>query len=334
MTVRVFTGLKPTGQLQLGNYLGAIRPLLRLAADPDNDVLACVVDLHALTVDHDPARLRRRTFEMAVTLLACGLDPRARLFVQSSVPAHTELSYLLESTATYGEMRRMVQFKEKSRGRDSTRLSLLSYPALMAADVLAYRTEVVPVGDDQRQHLELATTLARRFNSRYGPVFAVPRGEIPPAAARVKDLRAPTEKMGKSGADGSGVVFLLDPPDVVAAKVRRAVTDADPVLDYDPAGRPGVSNLAVILAALSGRAPEDAMSGLSGSAALKEAVTEAVVETLTPIQRRYRELAGERSEMLRLLRDGADTAAAEAAATVSAARGAIGLLDVSGCSAS
>lgn len=328
MTTRVFTGLKPTGRLQLGNYLGAIRPLLDLVTDPANETLVCVADLHALTVDHDPRRLRALSLELATTLLACGLDPRARLFLQSSVPAHTELSYLLESTATYGEMSRMVQFKEKSTGRESTRLSLLTYPALMAADVLAYRTDVVPVGDDQRQHLELTATLARRFNARYGEVFTVPRGVLPAESARVKDLRDPTAKMGKSGADGSGVIYLLDHPDTVAAKVRRAVTDGDPALSYEVDGRPGVANLAVLLAALTGRTPEQALLGLGGAAALKAAVTEAVVATLEPLQRRYRELAADPAELLRLLRRGAESVEGDARATVGAARAAIGLLGV------
>ncbi|HEX6918683.1 MAG TPA: tryptophan--tRNA ligase [Actinomycetes bacterium] len=328
MTTRVFTGLKPTGRLQLGNYLGAIRPLLDHVTDPANETLVCVADLHALTVDHDPRRLRALSLELATTLLACGLDPRARLFLQSSVPAHTELSYLLESTATYGEMSRMVQFKEKSTGRESTRLSLLTYPALMAADVLAYRTDVVPVGDDQRQHLELTATLARRFNARYGEVFTVPRGVLPAESARVKDLRDPTAKMGKSGADGSGVIYLLDDPDTVAAKVRRAVTDGDPALSYDVDGRPGVANLAVLLAALTGRTPEQALLGLGGAAALKAAVTEAVVATLEPLQRRYRELAADPAELLRLLRRGAASVEGDARATVAAARAAIGLLGV------
>ncbi len=328
MTTRVFTGLKPTGRLQLGNYLGAIRPLLDLAADPDNDLLVSVVDLHALTVEHDPGRLRELTLEMAATLLACGLDPRAKLFVQSSVPAHTELGYLLESTATYGEMSRMVQFKEKSRGQESTRLSLLTYPALMAADILAYQTEVVPVGDDQRQHLELTATLARRFNGRYGSVFTVPRGVTPPEAARIRDLRDPTAKMGKSGADGSGVVFLRDEPDVIAAKVRRAVTDSDPSLAHDPETRPGVANLAVLLGALTDTPPARALEGLHGAAALKQAVADVLVERLAPIQKLYRELTDDRAELLALLAAGADAVSEDATRTVARARSAMGLLSI------
>ena len=328
MTTRVFTGLKPTGQLQLGNYLGAIKPLLRLAADPGNDVLACVVDLHALTVGHEPARLRELTLEMAATMLACGLDPRATLFVQSSVPAHAELCYLMESTATYGEMTRMIQFKEKSRGQGSVRLSLLTYPALQAADVLAYQTQVVPVGEDQRQHLELVVTLARRFNGRYGEVFTVPRQVIPAGAARIKDLRDPTAKMGKTGSDGSGAVFLADEPDVIVAKVRRAVTDSDPVLAFDPERRPGVANLAVLLGQFTDTPPQQALAGLHGSAALKRAVAEVLVESLRRIQKAYRDLIADRAALLGLLQRGADTADEVAADTVARAREAIGLLGV------
>jgi tryptophanyl-tRNA synthetase len=265
---------------------------------------------------------------MAATLVACGLDSRARLFVQSSVSAHTELSYLLESTATYGEMSRMVQFKEKSQGQESTRLSLLTYPALMATDILAYRTDVVPVGDDQRQHLELTSNLARRFNARYAEVFTVPRGVTPAQAARIKDLRDPTAKMGKSGADGSGVVFLRDAPDVIAAKVRRAVTDSDPVLTYEPGRRPGVANLAVLLGSLTGTSPERALEGLHGAAGLKSAVADSLVETLRPVQKVYDELTAEPAQLLARLCDGADTVAGIAAGTVADARTAMGLLAV------
>ncbi len=328
MTTRVFTGLKPTGRLQIGNYLGALRPLLDLAGDRENRLVVSVVDLHALTVDHDPARLRALTLEMATTLLACGLDERASLFLQSSVPAHTELAYLLESSATYGEMTRMIQFKEKARGQDTTRLSLLTYPALMAADILAYRTDVVPVGEDQRQHLELTTTLARRFNARYGEVFTVPGGVTPPTAARVKDLRDPTSKMGKSGAAGSGVLFVLEEPDVLVAKLRRAVTDSDPVLAYDPEARPGVANLAVILGALTATTPERALVGLRGAASLKGAVAEALVETLAPVRKVYRELAADPAHVLTRLRSGAESVVAVADRTVREAREAMGLVTV------
>jgi tryptophanyl-tRNA synthetase len=328
MTTRVFTGLKPTGKLQIGNYLGAIRPLMDLAAEPDNDVIVGVVDFHALTVDHDPATVRALTMEMAATLLACGLDPRTRLFIQSSIPAHTELAYLIECTATFGEMSRMVQFKEKSHGQDSVRLSLLTYPALMAADILAYQTEVVPVGEDQRQHLELTTTVARRFNAKYGDVFTVPRAVTPPETARVKDLRLPSSKMGKTGSDGAGVLFLRDAPDVLATKIKRAVTDAEPTLSFDPAGRPGVANLAILLGALTGMTPELALDGLAGASALKSAVTDAVIGTLEPIQKRYDELMDDPTVLNTLLAAGRDSLAPIATDTVARAREAMGLLAV------
>jgi tryptophanyl-tRNA synthetase len=328
MTTRVFTGLKPTGQLQIGNYLGAIRPLMDLAAEPNNDVIVSVVDFHALTVDHDPAVVRTLTMEMAATLLACGLDPRTRLFIQSSIPAHTELAYLIECTATFGEMRRMVQFKEKSHGQDSVRLSLLTYPALMAADILAYQTDVVPVGEDQRQHLELTTTAARRFNARYGDVFTVPRAITPAQTARVKDLRRPISKMGKTGSDGAGVLFLRDTPDVLAAKIKRAVTDAEPTLSLDPARRPGVANLAILLGALTGTTPQLALDGLAGASALKSAVTDAVIGTLEPIQKRYDELMADPTGLNTLLAAGRDSLEPIARDTLARAREAIGLLAV------
>ena len=324
-TTRVVTGLKPTGRLTIGNYLGAVRPTLSLAADPAHDTLVFVADLHAMTVDHDPAGLRARTREVAATLLACGLDQRAVLFRQSDVPAHSELAYLLECTATHGEMSRMIQFKEKAAGQRSVRLSLLTYPALMAADVLVHRAQAVPVGDDQRQHLELARTLAERFNARYGPVFVVPEGLTPDAAARVKDLRDPRSKMGKSATSTDGTVHVLDDPVRIAATVRRAVTDLDPVLAYDPDLRPGVANLAELLGALTDRTPQAALAGLHGAGALKAAVSEALVVTLRPVQERYAELTADPAALDGLLSDGARRAAASAAPTLADAKAAIGL---------
>lgn len=329
---RVFTGLKPTGQLQIGNYLGAIRPLLGVAADPDHDVTVAVVDLHALTIEHDHALLRERTLEMAATLLACGLDPSAQLFVQSTVPEHTELHYLLESVATYGEMHRMVQFKDKADGQASVRLALLTYPSLMAADILAHQAAQVPVGADQTQHLELARTVAGRFNARYGPVFTLPEALTSTGGAttgsRVKDLRTPTAKMGKSGAASEGVIYLLDTPDAIAAKVRRATTDSDPVLGYHPLERPGVTNLAVILGSLTATNPRTVLDGIHGSGNLKVAVTDALIETLAPIQQAYAQIRADEPELRRVLRAGADAVRPVAHATVAAAREAMGLVTV------
>ena len=322
---RLVTGLKPTGRLHVGNYVGAVAPLLDLASADDTEALVFVADLHAMTVEHDPGVLRERTRELAATLLACGLGDDATLFLQSAVPAHAELGYLLECTAAYGEMTRMIQFKEKSGSeRSSARLSLLTYPALMAADVLLYRADLVPVGEDQRQHLELARTLARRFNARYGPVFAVPEPAVPPAAARVRSLRNPAVKMGKSGM-ASGTVHLVDDPVRIAGAVRSAVTDLDPSLAYDPELRPGVANLAELLGALTGRTPQAALVGLRGAGALKAALTEALVETLRPIRARYLALVDDPAELDRRLASGAEVARGLAAPTLAAARDAIGL---------
>jgi len=322
---RLVTGLTPSGRLHVGNYVGAIRPLLALAARPSTSAIVFVADLHAMTYDHDPAQLRSDTRELAATLLACGLGGDATLFLQSTVSAHTELAYLLECTAAYGEMTRMIQFKEKAGSeRGAARLSLLTYPALMAADILLYRADAVPVGEDQRQHLELTRTLARRFNARYGDVFTVPAPVVPEAAARLKDLRLPSAKMGKSSA-GSGTVHLLDEPVRIAATVRAAVTDLDPVLAYDPELRPGVANLAELLGALTGRTPAAAIAGLRGAGALKAAVTEVLVETLRPIRARYLEFAADPAELDRRLVTGSVEAAALGAPTLAAARAAMGL---------
>src|SRR3954470_2144564 len=313
---RLVTGLTASGRLHIGNYVGAIRPLLDLAAAGTTRAICFVADLHAMTTDHDPGRLREHTRELAATLLACGLGDDATLFLQSAVPAHTELAYLLECTAAYGEMTRMIQFKEKAgRERSAARLSLLTYPALMAADILLYRADVVPVGEDQRQHLELTRTLARRFNARYGEVFTVPDAAVPPAAARVRSLRDPAVKMGKSGI-ASGTVLLLDEPVRIAAAVRSAVTDLDPALSYDPELRPGVANLAELLGALTRRTPEAALAGLRGAGALKAALTEALLETLRPIRERYLALVDDPAELDRRLARGAGLAAELAAPTL------------------
>jgi tryptophanyl-tRNA synthetase len=321
---RVVTGLTASGRLHLGNYLGAIQPLLRLAADPGTHALVFVADVHALTLEHDPAQLRARTRELAATLLACGLDADATLFVQSAVPAHIELGHLLESAVTYGELTRMIQFKVKGDGQESVRAALLTYPALMAADILVHQADAVPVGEDQRQHLELTRTIAQRFNARYGEVFTVPDGIVPPTAARIRDLRNPLAKMGKSTA-GPGTVCLTDTPVRLAAAVRAAVTDLDPELSYDPDLRPGVANLAEILGAATDRTPQAALLGLHGSGALKAAVTQALVETLQPVRERYTELIEDPAALDAVLAAGARAAAEHAAPTLTAARRALGL---------
>jgi tryptophanyl-tRNA synthetase len=311
--------LKPTGHLTLGNLLGALRPMA--AGQHDGDCFYGVADLHALTVAHDPARLRTLVREMATVLLAVGLD-RSTLFVQSRVPTHAQLAYLLECTAYTGELSRMIQFKEKGRGQPSTRVSLYTYPALMAADVLLYRPREVPVGDDQRQHIELTRDLAIRFNNAYGPVFTVPEITIPPAGARVMDLADPTSKMGKSGSDTSGVVRLLDPPDTIRRKVARAVTDSEtgPDAVRSSPEKPGVTNLLDILVACGGSA-----DGITTYGALKRAVTDAVVAELEPIQKRYAALAADPAYVTGVFDAGAARCREVTTPVLAAAEAAIGL---------
>lgn len=329
---RIFSGIKPTGHLTLGNYLGALRQWVAADQRPD-EALFCVVDLHALTVEHDPARVRRLSRQVATLFLASGLDPeKCTLFLQSHVDEHTRLSYVLECTATDGEMRRMIQYKEKSAraqaSGEGVRLSLLTYPVLMAADILAYGTEEVPVGEDQRQHVELARDLAVRFNQRYGHTFTVPKVTLPKVAARVMDLQDPTSKMGKSGGAGPGVVFMLDEPAVIRKKVMRAVTDSgDGGVVYDREARPGVANLLDVLGACTGGDPAALAEQYSGYGALKRDVADAVVELLRPVQERHAELAADPAAVEKVLREGAGRARELARPVVDRAYRAIGLLE-------
>jgi tryptophanyl-tRNA synthetase len=327
---RIFSGVKPTGHLTLGNYLGAVRRW----AEVDQhraEALFCIVDLHALTVDHDPGRVRRLSRQAATLLLASGLDPElCTVFVQSHVDEHARLSYVLECVATDGEMRRMIQYKEKAalerkRG-GSVRLSLLTYPVLMAADILAYGSDEVPVGDDQAQHVELTRDLAVRFNQRYGHTFVVPRATRPEVAARVMNLQEPTSKMGKSDDVGPGVVYLLDEPEAVRKKIMRAVTDSGQDVAYDPETRPGVSNLLEILAACEGGDPQTLSGGYDSYGALKKDTADAVVELLRPVQERHKELCTDSAYVEGVLRDGARRAREMARPTVDSAYDAIGLL--------
>lgn len=303
---RILTGFKPTGSLQLGNYVGAIRPLV----ERQDGALAFVADLHAMTVPHEPRRLRERTREAAKLLVACGLDPtRCTLYAQSHVAAHTTLHYLLECVATDGEARRMIQYKEK--GEQGSRLSLLTYPVLMAADILLYDIDEVPVGNDQRQHVELTRDLAIRFNTTYGKTFVVPKATHPAYAARIADLSDPRAKMGKTNASTAGVVFLLDEPDVVSRKIKRAVTDPGTEVRYDPDTKPGVSNLLEILAVCTGGDPKTEAERFTSYGQLKTTVADAVIALLEPIQERYRTV-----EVDEILRDGAAHARVIANATV------------------
>ncbi|MGW7008242.1 tryptophan--tRNA ligase [Streptomyces sp. NPDC054933] len=327
---RIFSGIKPTGHLTLGNYLGAVRRWAEVDQH-QADALFCVVDLHALTVDHDPGRVLRLSRQAATLLLAAGLDPDVcTVFVQSHVDEHARLSYLMECTATDGEMRRMIQYKEKAAREQerggSVRLSLLTYPALMAADILAYQADEVPVGDDQTQHVELARDLAVRFNQRYGHTFTVPKAVNPPVAARVMDLQDPVSKMGKSHAATAGIVYLLDEPEVVRKKVMRAVTDSGSEVVYAPATQPGVANLLDILAACTGTSPQALADDYDSYGALKKDTGEAVVELLRPLRERHARLCADPGHVDRVLREGAERARALARPTVDAAYEAVGLM--------
>jgi tryptophanyl-tRNA synthetase len=321
---RVFSGIKPTGPVQLGNLLGALRSWVR--DQHRADALFCVVDLHALTVPQDPDVLRSTTSELAQLLLAVGIDPEvSTLFVQSDVREHTELSWVLECTAAFGELRRMTQFKDKSEGADFVSAGLFTYPALMAADILLYDSDEVPVGEDQRQHLELTRDLAVRFNSRYGDTFVVPTATVPPVAARVMDLQEPTRKMSKSEDSPQGTILVLEDLDAVARKVKRAVTDTQNSVRYDPAEKPGVSNLLSILSACTGEAPGDLADGYSQYGPLKADTADAVVELLRPIQSRYADYAADPTGTRAILAAGADKARSLASVKMAIVRERLGL---------
>jgi len=318
----------PSGHLTLGNLLGAIQ---YWAADQrGDDSLYGVADLHALTIEHDPASVRAMTREQLGLLVAAGLDPeRSIIFVQSHVPGHVQLMWLLEAVAHDGELRRMIQYKEKSAQQQSVRSALLTYPVLMAADILLYDVRDVPVGDDQRQHLELARDLAIRFNQLYGDTFVVPRAVTPPVGARVMDLQDPARKMSKSAApDAPGTIRLLDPPEVIRRKVARAVTDSGREVVFNPGEKPGVANLLTILAACTGTTPEVAAAKVDSYRDLKEGVAEAVIALLAPLQERYAAVVADPGAIEAMARDGAARARRLAAPTLARAQEAIGLLAV------
>jgi tryptophanyl-tRNA synthetase len=318
---RRISGFKPTGPLQIGNYLGAIRPTVQ--GQHDHPTVAFIADLHALTVPHDPARLRELSLQVAGLLLAAGLDPdRTVLYRQSDLPAHAELHYLLECVAGYGEVHRMIQFKEKGGG-SGTRLSLLTYPVLMAADVLLHDIAEVPVGRDQRQHVELTRDIALRCNERYGPVFTVPEAVHPEVAARVADLADPTAKMGKTNAATNGVLFLLDPPDVLRRKIMRAVTDGGTEVEYDPERKPGVSNLIELISACTGDKSEKIAQSHDSYGALKATTAEAVLSVVEPLQKAYKAI--ETDDIEAALQEGAEKARERADATVRRVKEALGL---------
>lgn len=313
---RVLSGIQPTADsYHLGNYLGALKQWIDL--QNGHEAFYFIPDLHAITVEQDPAELRHRTISGAAQLIALGIDPEeSTLFVQSHVPQHAELTWVLGSFTGFGEAGRMTQFKDKSakQGTDRATVGLFTYPVLMAADILLYKPQLVPVGEDQRQHLELTRTLAERFNSRYGETFVVPEGFIPEGAAKIYDLQNPTAKMSKSADNPKGCVNLLDPPKTSAKRIKSAVTDNDGVIAFDKENKPGVSNLLVIQSALTGKSVDDIVAGYDGAGygALKTDTAEVFEAFTTPLKARYDELMSDRGELERILAVGAERATAVA----------------------
>jgi len=326
----IFSGMQPSSDsLHLGNYIGALSQWVQM--QKSFDAFFCVVNLHAITTPQDPADLAERTRVTAAQYIAAGIDPaKSTLFVQSHVPAHAELAWVLNTLTGFGEASRMTQFKDKSQkqGADAASVGLFTYPILMAADILLYQADSVPVGEDQRQHVELTRDLAQRFNSRFGETFTLPQAQIQKGTAKIYDLQDPTSKMSKSAETEAGLIKVLDDSNVTRKKIMRAVTDADGEIRYDRDAKPGVSNLLTIFAVLSGRTIESIEREFDGRGYgdLKKGLAEVVEETLTPVRERTNELLGDRAELDRLLASAADRANEVASETLSRVYDAMGLL--------
>ena len=324
---RVLSCIQPTGEVHLGNYLGALRNWV--AGQDKADVFHGIVDLHALTVTEKPGIIGTNTLQLAAMLFAVGLNPDiATVFVQSHIPEHSQLGWIMECTVSFGELSRMTQFKDKSAKREAEFVSagLFTYPALQAADILLYDANEVPVGDDQRQHIEITRDIAIRFNHRFGETFVIPKAVTPASGARVMDLQNPTSKMSKSGDDDSGVVYMLDEPAKIEKKFKRAVTDSDSEVVFDRERKPGVANLLEILAAATNSTTQKTAESYTRYGDLKSASAEAVIAMLAPIQKRYNELLGDKAELMRLIHKGNDRAQAVASATLARAQKSIGFL--------
>lgn len=327
---RVLSGIQPThDSFHLGNYLGAIKQWAQL--QEENDAFYCVVDLHALTVETDPKLLQKRTLLSAAQLIAIGLDPnKCTLFIQSHVPAHNQLAWVLECMTGFGEAGRMTQFKDKSQkgGADRTNVGLFTYPILQAADILLYQADLVPVGEDQRQHIELTRDLGQRFNNRYSEVFNIPQAQIIKALAKINDLQDPNSKMSKSAASMSGVIELLDSSDVILKKFKSSVTDAGKEIKYDEKSKPGISNLLTIHSAFSGKSITEVENEFSdkGYGDFKTAVAEIVNAELAPIREKTATLMQDPAELMRILKIGGEKANQVASETLKKVYGAIGLV--------
>ena len=323
---RVLSCIQPTGEVHLGNYLGALRNWV--SGQHTNDVFHGIVDLHALTITDTPGVLGKQTLQLGAILFAVGLDPQiATVFVQSHIPEHSQLGWIMECTVSFGELSRMTQFKDKSAKREADFVSagLFTYPALQAADILLYDAAEVPVGDDQRQHIEITRDIALRFNHRFGDTFVVPKAVTPPTGARVMDLQEPTNKMSKSGDGEAGIIYLLDDPASIVKKFKRAVTDSDNEVEFDRERKPGVSNLLEILGAVTNESPASLATTYTQYGKLKQDTGEAVAEMLRPIQTRYHELMADPAELSNLLALGKERASKVASATLARAHAAIGL---------
>ena len=321
MRKRVLSGIQPTSDsFHLGNYLGAVKQWVEL--QEEHDAFYCIVDLHALTVETDPALLRKRTLVSAAQLLALGISPKkSTLFIQSHVPAHNQLGWIMECLTGFGEASRMTQFKDKSQknGTDTTRVGLFTYPMLMSADILLYQAHYVPVGEDQRQHIELTRDLAERFNTKYGQTFRIPDGYILSKGAKIYDIQDPTSKMSKSSGSGAGLIEIMDTPELNAKKIKSAVTDTGREVKFDVKEKPGISNLLTIHSALSGKSVAEIENEFEGKGYgdFKSCVAEVVVEYLRPIRAHALELLEDEQHLVSILHDGAEKARAAAADTIS-----------------
>ncbi len=323
----VLSGIQPSGSPTLGNYVGALRNWALLQTD-DRFCYYCVANLHAATVRQDPDELRKRAFDTVALLLACGVDPKKSVvFVQSHVKEHAELNWVLACSTYMGELNRMTQFKDKSQKHtDNINAGLYTYPVLMAADILLYQSDLVPVGDDQKQHIEITRDIAIRFNKVHGETFRIPEGYIPKVGARLMSLQDPTQKMSKSDPNPNGYVAIMDDPSVILKKFKRAVTDSDGLIQFDPVNKPGVSNLLAIYTTFTGKTLPEAEAEFEGKGYghLKTAVADAVIEELTPVQNEFKRLVSDEAYIRRIMEDGAEQARIAAAATLAKAYHAMG----------
>jgi tryptophanyl-tRNA synthetase len=315
--MRIFSGIQPTGAKQFGNYSGGFRQYV--ATQEEGEAFFCIVDLHSITVSHDPQELHDSTLDLAAMLFATGIDPdRSTVFVQSHVPAHPEAAWLLSSVASYGQLGRMTQFKEKSERQEFVSAGLFTYPVLMAGDILLYQTDLVPIGDDQKQHLELTRDIAERFNHRYGETFKLPEGRFATTGGRIMDLQEPERKMSTTAGTPQGTILMLDEPATIRKKLKSAVTDSGSDVRYDPEEKPGISNLLEIMSVATGEEIPKLESRYDGGGygPFKNDVAEAVVDLLDPIRSRYEELRGDAAELQRMLGKGAEKAAETSAPTL------------------